>query len=280
MRYLRACCTIVVLVMTLGACGDAPTIGQTRQAITWGQEDTTGLYPNVGAFMATYPSHNATFPVCSGTLVHPRVFLTAGHCTAAVAARQAAGLISSIYVSFDADPVAAGATLLPVADMVTHPAYGHDMSDLKDVGLLVLAQPASGITPATLPAAGYLDSLLAAGLLRQGSVGAPFTEVGYGGTLFWPPPQVVYFDKRQYATSAFRNLHKAWLFLSQNAALGNGGTCYGDSGGPAFWTDQNGDDVLVAVTTTGDTACVATGVDYRVDTQSSLDFINGVINSL
>lgn len=280
MNHKGALFAIVALAILIGACGEpADTIGQRQQAITWGVEDTTGLYPNVGAFIATYPAHG-TFPVCSGTLVHPRLFLTAGHCTVAVQARIDAGMISDVYVSFDADPAASGATLLDVERMETHPDYGHDMSDLKDVGVLVLKSPVTSITPATLPSPGYLDALAAAGLLRQGSVGAKFAEVGYGGTLYWPPPQVVYQDKRQYAFSAFRNLHPAWLFLSQNQVLGNGGTCYGDSGGPAFWTDQSGNDVLVAVTTTGDTACVATGVDYRVDTQSSLDFIAGVIASL
>jgi hypothetical protein len=165
-----------------------------------------------------------------------------------VEARQAAGIISDVYVSFDADPMAPGATPHPVSALKTHPGFGHDMSDLKDVGALVLPQPVTGITPAQLPPAGYLDQLDAAGLLRQGNNVAKFAEVGYGGTLLWPPPQVVYQDKRQYSLSAFRNLHKAWLFLSQNAALGNGGTCYGDSGGPAFWTDAAGNDVLVAVT--------------------------------
>jgi hypothetical protein len=266
------------LTVALGACGDDLGIGQARSAITFGQEDTNGRYPSVGAFMAKYVNIG-TFPVCSGTLVHPRVFVTASHCTAAVAARMAAGLISDVYVSFDADPMAAGATLHAVSALKTHPGFGHDMSDLKDVGALVLTQPVSGITPAKLPSTDHLGDLDAAGMLRQGNNVAKFAEVGYGGTLLFPPPQVVYDNKRQYSTSAFRNLHKAWLFLSQNPALGNGGTCYGDSGGPAFWNDGV-DDVLVAVTTTGDTACIATGVDYRIDTASSLAFINGVIQSL
>src|SRR3989454_1834851 len=39
---------------------------------------------------------------------------------------------------------------------------------------------------------------------------------------------------RQISTSSFRNLHDAWLYMSQNNHHGDGGTCFGDSGGPTF----------------------------------------------
>ena len=45
-------------------------------------------------------------------------------------------------------------------------------------------------------------------------------------------PQVV--DLRWVAVSEFRALNGAWLRLSQNDATGDGGTCFGDSGGPNF----------------------------------------------
>ena len=64
----------------------------------------------------------------------------------------------------------------------------------------------------------------------------------------------------------------AWLRLSQNASTGNGGTCYGDSGGPNFLGD-GASAVLVANTITGDTACRSTNVDYRLDTDSARSFL-------
>lgn len=76
------------------------------------------------------------------------------------------------------------------------------------------------------------------------------------------------------AISTFNALNPAWLRLSQNNATGNGGTCYGDSGGPNFLgagsTETN---TIAGVTITGDTACVATNVDYRLDTTTARAFI-------
>jgi secreted trypsin-like serine protease len=49
-------------------------------------------------------------------------------------------------------------------------------------------------------------------------------------------------------------------------ATGNGGTCYGDSGGPNFLGSGSGETNIVAGTTiTGDTPCRSTNVDYRLD---------------
>jgi secreted trypsin-like serine protease len=68
--------------------------------------------------------------------------------------------------------------------------------------------------------------------------------------------------------------------MSQNQATGDEGTCYGDSGGPAFWTESAGTEILVGVTSWGDANCVATGFNYRVDIPETLSFINDVIADL
>jgi hypothetical protein len=148
------------------------------------------------------------------------------------------------------------------------------------VGVLILAEPVTGITPATLPDEGFLDRLDEEGELKHGRERAKFTLVGYGATLDWPPPDIYYEDKRQYAESEFRALLKSWLRMSQNQATGDGGTCYGDSGGPAFWTEPDGTEILVGITSWGDAPCVSSGFNYRVDIPDTLDFIDQVIGSL
>ena len=77
---------MLVLILAVGALPAA--------AITWGEPDTDHV--NVGAMMITHPVHGV-WEVCSGTLVHPRVFLTAGHCTVDLEEYY------PIYVTFDAD---------------------------------------------------------------------------------------------------------------------------------------------------------------------------------
>ncbi|HYU03931.1 MAG TPA: hypothetical protein VEL02_08825, partial [Jatrophihabitantaceae bacterium] len=78
-----------------------------------------------------------------------------------------------------------------------------------------------------MPAAGSLNGL---------SVGARFTPVGYGAqsVTIDKGPAFTYTDVRFVATGALEALNANWLRISMNPALGDGGTCYGDSGGPNF----------------------------------------------
>lgn len=254
----------LLLVLLLGV---APVV-----AITWGQLDTE--HDNVGAMVVDYPGYGP-WQLCSGTLIHPQVVLTAGHCTDGL---EEDG-ITTVWVNFDQDALNPD-TLLDVAEVVTHEDYDWGQADPHDVGALVLAEPVTGITPAELPTEGLLDQLKRDGVLRQKMDGAPFTVVGYGGTLDWPPPNITYDDLRQYAESEYVALTKWMLHMNQHALKDNGGTCFGDSGGPAFWTAPDGTDILVGITSTGDAQCIVTGLDYRVDIAATLDFIFSVIGGL
>jgi secreted trypsin-like serine protease len=240
-------------------------------AITWGEADSD--HTNVGAMMMVLPGWGNT-PVCSGTLIHPQIFLTAGHCTDGVEPGE-------VWVNFNQDGTNLG-EILDVAQVITHPDYWWGpTSNPRDVGVLVLAEPVESIEPAILPPLGFLDSLKQAGVLRKGSQGAKFTLVGYGATLEWPPPDIYYEDMRQFSTSEYQALLKSWLRMSQNQATGDGGTCYGDSGGPAFYTDPDtGIETLVGVTSWGDVPCLANAFNYRVDIPDTLDFIADVIAGL
>jgi hypothetical protein len=241
-------------------------------AITWGQLDTA--HPFVGAMVVDWPDYGP-WQLCSGTLIHPQVVLTAGHCTYDL---DDIG-ITTVWVNFD--PYALNPdTLLEVSEWVTHPEFDWAEADKHDVGALILAEPVTGITPAALPVEGFLQQLKRDGLLRQKMDGAPFTVVGYGGSLDWPPPDIWYDDMRQYAESEYVAITPVWLHMDQHILKDNAGTCFGDSGGPAFWTEPDGTEILVGITSTGDAQCIVTGLDYRVDIAQTLDFIDGVIGSL
>jgi hypothetical protein len=130
---------------------------------------------------------------------------------------------------------------------------------------VVVLDSALKITPARLPAAGSLAKLPNNQL---------FTSVGYGAYEVTNSPgghQYLYNDVRMVATGTLNSINPAWLRISMNPSTGDGGTCYGDSGGPNFLGDSN---VVAATTITGDAVCRATNVDYRLDTPSARDFLD------
>ena len=72
------------------------------------------------------------------------------------------------------------------------------------------------------------------------------------------------------ATGTLNAINPAWLRISMNPSTGNGGTCYGDSGGPNFLGTT---DIVAAITITGDAVCRSTNVVYRLDTESARAFL-------
>ena len=56
-------------------------------------------------------------------------------------------------------------------------------------------------------------------------------------------------DVRMVASGTLRSTTPYWLRISQNPSTGDGGGCYGDSGGPIFLGDTT---TLAAITITGD----------------------------
>ena len=246
------------------------------QAITYGFVDSNGTYSNVGAFIVKSPSTGEIFPICSGTLITSNVFLTASHCTSFFT-QELAPAGWTAYVSFDGSipfgVLTSNTTnLAPVSAVVTNPNFNQSQNDSGDIGVLILSSNIQGITPATLPACGLLDQLRE----HNGLKTAVFTPVGYGvqnrvvggGVPFFQDLNPV---PRMFAFSSFNSLNPGYLRLSQNPSTGNGGTCFGDSGGPNFLT-VNGQPVLVAITITGDSVCRATNVTYRLDTSSAQAF--------
>lgn len=60
-----------------------------------------------------------------------------------------------------------------------------------------------------------------------------------------------------------------------NPARGDGGTCYGDSGGPNFLgAGADETNIVAAITVTGDFMCRSTNVVYRLDTESARTFLS------
>jgi secreted trypsin-like serine protease len=228
-------------------------------AIINGQADGN-RHPEVGALLAQQAFSDGTWEECTGTLIAPRVFLTAEHCDLGV---------NRVEVTF--------ASAFDRATSTTYwgtwhgdSAYSKSQSDPHDIAVVVLDRAVRGITPAQLPAANSLSNL---------SGDQDFTPVGYGAQAVTNGPggkTFLYTDVRYFAVGALNSTpgNDSWLRISQNASTGNGGTCYGDSGGPNFLGAGSGETRIVAATTiTGDTPCRSTNVDYRMDSPSARAFL-------
>lgn len=260
MRKLAAVVAVLAAAVLAGA-------GSLR-AITFGQLDGN-LHPQVGALVAEYRTPGTKQVLCSGSLIAPKVFLTAGHCTAFLESLD----ITDVWVTFDSTFDTSTSTLIH-GSYVTDPSYGYSgqggASDPHDLAVVLLDSAASA-TPVQLPALGLLGKLD----LRSQT----FTAVGYGTVREQKTtgPNAFFFDStRRYALQSFLALEPAWLALSENPSTGSGGTCYGDSGGPHFLGGTTSN-LQVAVTITGDTACRATDKTYRLDTQSARAFLGSYV---
>lgn len=241
------------------------------QAITYGQPDGDG-HPNVGALIAEWRTPGVKEQLCSGTLIAPKVFLTAAHCTAYL---ESLGIPNDqVWVSFDqdVDPITPSTNLIQ-GTWVTNPGYNQRQSDSGDLAVVLFAKAVKRVTPASLPEAGLFDQMAAGGTLR----GHKFTAVGYGvhePEIGGGPPTFPFDGERWRSVSEFRALTAAWLHLSQNDATGDSGTCFGDSGGPNFLGAGAGEtNIVAAVTVTGDAMCLATNVVYRLDTAPARAFL-------
>lgn len=233
-------------------------------AITYGSLDGN-RHPNVGAWGFRFNGELVKF--CSGTLISPTVFLTAGHCTFFV---QSLG-ITQAEVTFDS--TFSATSNFHIGTIHTHPDFKNVLGpDPADVGVIVFGESIVGITPAALAPVGTLDKMFHDHELKN----QKFTAVGYGLTAQFRrgPPQFYDNYDRRYAVSDFLALTEGWLHLSENPARGDGGTCYGDSGGPTFiGAGANETPYLVATTSKGDFMCRASDVRYRVDTPTAQEFI-------
>lgn len=238
-------------------------------AITYGAVDGD-KHPNVGALVIDFGDEYDW--VCSGTLVAPQVFLTAGHCVAWFEGAEITN--DDVYVSFNtvfdaSDPGIPG-------DAFLHPGYGQSFSKLNDLAVVVL-ESSPGLEPAQLAPIGFLNEIGHRSLRDQ-----LFTSVGYGAiepAIGGGPPEFTYDGVRRYSVSSFNSINRNWIHLSQNPATDDSGTCFGDSGGPTFFgAAEEETNMVVAVTSTGDAMCRATNVVYRVDTWSAYDFLSQYID--
>ena len=265
--------TVVLTLLTLLVVGAGPA-----EAITDGDLDGGG-HPYVGLMIAKGADGNAMWR-CSGTLLSPTLFLTAGHCTEAPAVTAMVWFTDNVPLGSGGTPgnlCNTGRVGYPCTGGVsgtpnTHPLYDPNRFYYRDLGLVVLDSPGSMPSYGVLPTADQSDAL-------KPSRATTFTAVGYGLQKAFPSAAGWKTQAQRTRMVAYPHLVQIntgftgdfSLLLSNNA--NTGGTCFGDSGGPNFYGSSN---VIAGVTSYGlNGTCAGTGGVYRLDRSWNLSWLAG-----
>jgi secreted trypsin-like serine protease len=250
-------------------------------------------HPFVG-LLVVYDADGEFIWRCSGSLISPTEFLTAGHCTDA-----AEGAVSArVYFQQDAganydpatelDPITGypefcAAGTLGKLCATSHELYNYGFANfagwpnIRDVGLVILDQRIKLKEYGELPTGDVLNSLATA----RGQKDTVFTVSGYGLSSrsqdHSAVPNISY-RERLMATSTLVNLGSAitdgFNLQTQGNGDDRGGTCSGDSGGPVFLGGANSN-LIVGITSFGmNGLCRGTDFAYRVDRTEVLDWID------
>jgi secreted trypsin-like serine protease len=244
------------------------TIGSAL-AVTDGELDEN-RHPYVGLMVAQDKDGNPLWR-CSGTLLNPTLFLTAGHCTETPAAHVEIWFASDVESGIPSNgyPYSGDVGGTPH----THPQYDPEAFYLYDLGVVVLDKSVKMKKYGTLPTQDVLDKLAT----QRGTQDVTFTAVGYGLQESFPDAASWKENNQRVRMLARPHLLQIntgftgdfSLLLSNNA--NTGGTCFGDSGGPNFIGDTN---VVGAVTSYGINGnCAGTGGVYRVDRADDLNWL-------
>jgi len=272
MKSRFACAILTVASSLLAACEQAPTAprlaaGDQPSFITHGTLDGDA---HPGVVLVVIDVAGVPTWLCSGTLIAPKVVLTAGHCAGEP------GEFSGMRIFTEAD-VEHGNNNFPfdgpnsVAAVAwhSHPQFTEALFFLHDVGVIELKAAVNLPSSAYghLPALNQLDELKA-------GRSTTFTSVGYGAQKISGKNEVADLI-RMSATPFLVQIDNKFtgdfsLLLSNTGATG--GTCFGDSGGPNF---LGGSNVIAGVTSYGPVKnCGANGGVFRLDRTDVLAFVN------
>ena len=290
-RMMSVFAALALLVLSTGS----------TAAITYGVPDN-GEHPYVGFMLFFDPTAPGWFS-CSGTLLDSTTYLTAGHCTFGVGTNGAVTPGGSggndVWVSFDAAPdlstfpkrvdfpndeaglYVARSTWLNNNTHFTrgishpHPSYANFAAfpANHDVGVVVLSKASSVGSYGVLAPVGTLDAIASRAKDHNKVI---IETAGYG--IQQIKPRDINLDERWKSTSTIVNLKSAltagWNIHTSNnpsPANGQGGTCFGDSGGGVFLNNTN---QVVAVVSFGiNPNCKGSDYSARTDITDSQQFI-------
>jgi V8-like Glu-specific endopeptidase len=266
------------LLLLLGALAAAALVTALPAAgITHGQLDGNG-HPAVVLVVMDVDGQPAFR--CSGTLIAPTYVVTAGHCAGEPGEFSGMRIFTQSDVESGIGTTnnypfcnAGDQNCVPAVRWESFPGFTEAQFFLHDVGMIELAHPVPGVSPADfgrLPGADSLEGL-------HPGAKTTFSSVGYGlqRASASPVAFLTQADRvRMVAHPQLLQIDTGFtgpqsLLLSNNAHTG--GTCFGDSGGPNFLGDSL---TIAGVTSFGlNPNCGGTGGVFRLDRPDVLQFV-------
>jgi MYXO-CTERM domain-containing protein len=230
----------LTLLLAASACAE-PWVSSTDSAIVGGTIDTND--PAVAAVLIQMPD-GTTVAICTGTLISPRVVLTAAHCVSINDPEIPGATAKQVFFGHNVEGSALA--VINVQKSTFHSSFNEGrLGDGNDIALLLLDRAPSGITPIPINRSSMTSH-----------VGATVRLVGFGITRGGLHDDGT---KRQVTTTLDEVAPMLlWIYdPSRN-------TCNGDSGGPSL-VNIGGREVVAGITSFGDEACVEGGAYTRVD---------------